>query len=47
MTVSINIFNHLVLKKEVKQIQYLPLDVVMRENMQYYIKVEEELHLII
>lgn len=43
----INIFNHLVLKKEVKKIQYLPLDVVMRENMQYYIKVEEELHLII
>lgn len=43
----INIFNHLVLKKEVKKIQYLPLDVVMRENMQYYLEVEEELHLII
>lgn len=43
----INIFNHLVLKREVKKIQYLPLDVVMRENMQYYIEVEEELHLII
>ncbi|MBX2877037.1 MAG: substrate-binding domain-containing protein [Saprospiraceae bacterium] len=42
-----NIFNHLVLKKEVQKIQYLPLDVVMRENMQYYINVEEELHLII
>lgn len=43
----INIFNHLVLKSEVKKIQYLPLDVVMRENVQYYIEVEEELHLII
>lgn len=43
----INIFNHLVLKEDVKKIQYLPLDVVMLENMQYYIKEEEELHLII
>lgn len=43
----INIFNHLVLKKDVQKIQYLPLDVVMRENMQYYLNVEEELHLII
>lgn len=43
----INIFNQLVLKKDVQKIQYLPLDVVMRENMQYYVNVEEELHLII
>lgn len=42
-----NIFNHLILKKEPTKKQYLPLDVVMLENMQYYIEKEEELHLII
>jgi LacI family transcriptional regulator len=42
-----NIFNHLILKKELTKKQYLPLDVVMLENMQYYIEKEEELHLII
>lgn len=42
-----NIFNHLILKKEPTKKQYLPLDVVMLENMQYYIEKEEELHLIV
>ena len=41
------IFNHLILKKGPTKIQYLPLDVVMKENMQYYVEKEEELHLII
>ncbi len=42
----INIFNHLILKKKIKPIQYLPLDVVMKENMEYYVeKDEDELHL--
>lgn len=44
----INIFNHLVLKKPLKNIQFLPLDVVMPENLEYYLEDEEEekLHLI-
>lgn len=43
-----NLFNHLALKKEVEKIQYLPLDVVMRENAQYYLEDKyEKLHLII
>lgn len=42
-----NIFNHLILKKEPTKIQYLPLDVIMLENMQYYLEPEEDLHLVI
>ncbi len=42
-----NIFNHLILKKTPNRKQYLPLDVVMPENMQYYTDTEEELHLVI
>ncbi len=43
----INIFNYLVQKKELKKIQFLPLDVVMQENLSYYLEEEEEkLHLI-
>ncbi|MBK8922818.1 MAG: LacI family DNA-binding transcriptional regulator [Saprospirales bacterium] len=34
----INLFNHLVLKKEVERLQYLPLDIVMTENVDYYLK---------
>lgn len=30
----VNLFNHLVLKKEVEKLQYLPLDIVMTENVQ-------------
>jgi len=33
----INIFNHLLKKSAVKNIQYLPLDVVMKENVAYYL----------
>ena len=42
-----NIFNYLIMKREPTKIQFLPLDVVMKENMQYYVEKEEELHLII
>ncbi len=43
-----SIFNHLVLKKDLPITQHLPLDVVMRENMEYYLNQEEEqLHLVI
>ena len=43
-----NLFNHLVLKKEIKPLQFLPLDVVMRENVQYYVEEEhEKLHIVI
>ena len=41
------LFNHLVLKKEIAKTQYLSLDVVMRENMQYYVGQEKALHLVI
>lgn len=42
-----NLFNHLVLKKELKPLQLLPLDVVMRENVQYYIEEKNEaLHIV-
>lgn len=39
----INIFNHLLKKSTVKNIQYLPLDVVMKENVAYYL--EESKHI--
>jgi LacI family transcriptional regulator len=32
-----NFVNHFVLKKEVKKIQYLPLDIVIKENVDFYI----------
>lgn len=37
----VNLFKHLVLKKEVEKRQYLPLDIVMTENVQYYLKATE------
>lgn len=37
----VNLFNHLVLKKEVEQHQYLPLDIVMTENVNYYLNTIE------
>ncbi len=30
------LFNHLVLKKNVEAIQYMPLDIITKENMKYY-----------
>lgn len=43
----INIFEHLVRKKEVTPIQHLPLDVVMQENLKYYLEADEKMHLMI
>ncbi len=37
-----NLFNRMVLKKEIKKLQMLPLDVVMRENVQYYLEDQNE-----
>lgn len=39
----INLVNHLILKQEVAQIQYLPLDIVVRENCDYYVKANTDL----
>lgn len=34
----INLVNHILLKQKVLKIQYLPLDIVVRENCDYYLK---------
>jgi LacI family transcriptional regulator len=42
-----NLFNHLALKKKIKPLQLLPLDVVMQENVQYYLEEKNEsLHIV-
>jgi LacI family transcriptional regulator len=33
-----SIFKHLILKQEVERIQHLPLDIVVKENVKYYLK---------
>ena len=43
----INIFEHLVRKKEVSPIQHLPLDVVMQENLSYYLEADQKIHLMV
>lgn len=43
----LNIFEHLVRKKEVTAIQHLPLDVVMQENLSYYLEAEKQIHMMI
>lgn len=35
-----NIANHLIFKKEVMPLQYLPLDIVVQENLDYYLEKE-------
>ncbi len=43
-----NLFNHLVLKRDIQRLQFLPLDVVMRENVRYYVEEEyEKMHIVI
>ena len=42
-----NIVNHLVLKKTVDRIQYLPLDIVVTENVEYYLKRELEFQVVV
>ncbi|NND31511.1 MAG: LacI family DNA-binding transcriptional regulator [Saprospiraceae bacterium] len=34
----INLVNHILLKQKVSEVQYLPLDIVVRENCDYYLK---------
>ncbi|MEO1517700.1 MAG: LacI family DNA-binding transcriptional regulator [Bacteroidota bacterium] len=34
----INLFKHLVLKEEVERTQYLPLDIIVKENVEYYLR---------
>jgi LacI family transcriptional regulator len=34
----ISLFKHLLLKEAVEEIQYLPLDIVVKENAEYYVK---------
>lgn len=34
----INLFKHLILKEPVESLQYLPLDIVVRENVRYYLQ---------
>ena len=41
----LNIMNYLVLKQSLSQIQHLPLDIVVKENVQYYIEQKEKLYL--
>lgn len=43
----LNIFEHLVRKKEVTAIQHLPLDVVMQENLRYYLEADDKIHFMI
>jgi LacI family transcriptional regulator len=42
-----NLFNHLVKKQAVEKIQYLPLDIVVTENVDYYLRRQDELQLVI
>ena len=34
----INFVHHFILKKQIKKAQYLPLDIVLKENMDFYLK---------
>ncbi|MBK7476876.1 MAG: substrate-binding domain-containing protein [Haliscomenobacter sp.] len=36
-----SIFNHLILRKKVERVQYLPLDIVVSENYSYYVAKEK------
>ncbi len=42
-----NLTNHLLLKKEVEPMQYLPLDIVVAENYSYYIQREKAFQLVL
>lgn len=43
----INLFYHLVQKKKIEKLQYLPLDIVVTENVEYYLKRQEELEVVV
>ncbi|MEY3052840.1 MAG: hypothetical protein RLY31_2625 [Bacteroidota bacterium] len=42
-----SLFNHLVKKQEVERKQYLPLDIVVTENVDYYLRRQEEMQLFV
>jgi hypothetical protein len=42
-----NLYTHLVRKEEVEPVQYLPLDIVVTENVDYYLKREEEFQVVV
>ena len=42
-----NLVNHLLLKKELDPLQYLPLDIVVTENVNYYLKRELEFSIVV
>jgi len=42
-----NIVNHLILKKQVDKVQYLPLDIVVNENVEYYLRKKIEYQLVL
>jgi LacI family transcriptional regulator len=42
-----NIVHHLVFKKPVEPLQFLPLDIVVTENLEYYLKRQEEYELVV
>ena len=37
-----SVFKHLILKESVEKIQYLPLDIVVKENVKYYLKKQKQ-----
>lgn len=43
----INLVNHLLLKKEIDPLQYLPLDIVVNENVEYYLKRSLEFSIVV
>ena len=43
----VSLFNHLILKENVDQIQYLPLDIVVKENVSYYLKKQKALNAVV
>lgn len=42
-----SIFKHLILAENVEQIQYLPLDIVVKENVKYYLKRQKQEELVL
>lgn len=43
----VTLFNHLVKKQPVDKLQYLPLDIVVTENVDYYLKRQDELQVVV
>ena len=42
-----SIFKKLILKEKVEKIQYLPLDIVVKENVKYYLKKQKQEELVL